>query len=90
VDASASKALWVDAGWADQELPAVRLHDLIFDPHELRNLADCPTTTSVRAELTQRLERWMTETDDPLLLGPVPPPAGFPPPKAPDAQPTNA
>ncbi len=74
VDASASKTLWVDAGWADQELPAVRLHDLMFDPHELRNLADCPTATSVRAELTQRLDRWMTETEDPLLLGPVPPP----------------
>ncbi|MEQ4209460.1 sulfatase [Actinopolymorpha sp. B9G3] len=89
VDASGSKSLWVDAGWLDQELPTVRLHDLMFDPHEVRNLADCPTAASVRADLAERLERWMLETDDPLLLGPVPPPEGFPPPMAPDAPPTG-
>lgn len=90
VDASGSKSLWVDAGWPEQELPTVRLHDLIFDPHELRNLADCPTAATVRADLAQRLDRWMIETDDPLLLGAVPPPAGFPPPMAPDAHPVGA
>jgi N-sulfoglucosamine sulfohydrolase len=30
----------------------------------------------VRLELAERLERWMRETDDPLLRGPVVPPAG--------------
>ncbi len=85
VDHSASKALWVAAGWADQPTPTVRLHDVIFDPHELRNLADCPTAATIRADLAQRLDRWMIETDDPLLLGPVPPPAGFPPPQSPAA-----
>ncbi|MGW7683980.1 sulfatase family protein [Kribbella sp. NPDC054772] len=74
VDASASKSLWVDAGYADQPVPTVRLHDLMFDPHEIRNLADCPTSAETRADLAERLERWMIETDDPLLLGPVPPP----------------
>jgi arylsulfatase A-like enzyme len=84
VDDSASKALWVDAGWAEQSTPTVRLHDLMFDPHERRNLADHPTAATIRADLAQRLDRWMVETDDPLLLGPVPPPAGFPHPKSPD------
>ncbi|WP_217428168.1 sulfatase family protein [Microlunatus speluncae] len=79
VDASPSKKLWIDAGWAEQQTPTVRLHDLTLDPHELRNLADCPTAAATRADLDRRLESWMTETDDPLLRGPVPPPAGFPP-----------
>ncbi len=85
VDASASKALWIEAGWAEQPTPTVRLHDVILDPHELRNLADCPTAAATRADLARRLDHWMIETDDPLLLGPVPPPAGFPPPQSPDA-----
>ena len=85
VDGSPSKTLWIEAGWADHRTPNVRLHDLMFDPHEMRNLAECPTTAEVRADLAQRLERWMIETDDPLLLGPVPPPDGFPPPMPPQA-----
>lgn len=74
VDASASKAMWVDAGWAKQHTPSTRLHDLMFDPHEQRNLAGCPTTATIEADLAQRLDRWMTLTNDPLLKGPVPPP----------------
>lgn len=90
VDASGSKTFWIDAGWPDQDVPTVRLHDLIFDPHERRNLADCPSTAEVRADLARRLDHWMIMTDDPLLRGPIPPPEGFPPPLAPDAQPTRA
>lgn len=85
VDASGSKRLWVDAGWPEHEVPKVRLHDLVFDPHEMRNLADSPAVATVRADLARRLDRWMVETDDPLLRGPVPPPDGYPPPIAPDA-----
>lgn len=84
VDDSASKALWVDAGWADQPAPTVRLHDLMFDPHERHNLAESSIAAETRADLAQRLNRWMVATDDPLLLGPVPPPAGFPPPASPN------
>ena len=75
VDTSGSKTLWVDAGWADQPVPGVRLHDLMFDPHELRNLAGDPAAATIQAGLARRLERWMIDTDDPLLHGPVPPPA---------------
>lgn len=90
VDDSASKALWVDAGWSDHPTPAVRLHDLVFDPHEQHNLAARQTLAITRAELAGRLESWMSDTDDPLLLGPVPAPAGFPPPRSPDALPSKA
>lgn len=90
VDASASKTLWMDAGWGEEHRPTVRLHDLMFDPHEARNLADDPSKATIRADLAKRLERWMIETDDPLLLGPVPPPEGYPPPMPPQTVSTTA
>ena len=74
VDDSASKALWVDAGWAEQPTPPVRLHDLMFDPHELRNLAGSAATATIQQDLDRRLDRWMHDTGDPLVHGPVPPP----------------
>jgi len=89
VDASASKSLWIDAGWADRRVPTVRLHDLMFDPHEMHNLVDCPEMADVRTELAGRLDRWMVETDDPLLKGKVEPPVGFPPPMPPNARPSS-
>jgi L-aspartate oxidase len=38
-------------------------------------LAD-PAAVEVLADLRERVERWMVETDDPLLDGPVQPPPG--------------
>lgn len=76
VDDSPSKDLLVEAGWGDQKRPAVELFDLIFDPGELRNLAEDPAYADVREELERRLQAWMEDTDDPLLDGPVVPPPG--------------
>jgi arylsulfatase A-like enzyme len=42
------------------------LYDLRRDPHELRNLIDHPEYRTVRADLQERLARWMRETDDGL------------------------
>jgi hypothetical protein len=42
----------------------------------LHNLVDEQSCSTVVADLRERLERWMEETDDPLLDGPVPPPPG--------------
>ena len=49
----------------------VELYDLESDPLEQRNLAGAPNLRDVERELSARLWRWMRETDDPLLQGPV-------------------
>ena len=75
-DDSAAKDLLVANGWADTVVPRERLHDLVLDPEEGQNLAGDPAYLDVLDDLRQRLEAWMRATDDPLLDGPVPPPAG--------------
>jgi N-sulfoglucosamine sulfohydrolase len=75
-DDGPSKDVWMKHGW-QQEAPAMeQLYDLVFDPNEAYNLADHPSLTKVLAEMRSRLDRWMRETDDPLLQGPVAAPPG--------------
>ena len=69
VDDGPTKELLIASGWADRPLPREELHDLLFDPAEAANVADDPAYSEVRAELAERLEAWMRETDDPLLDG---------------------
>ena len=40
--------------------------NLVFDPHETHNLAADPNCQDHLAELRQRLNQWMLNTDDPL------------------------
>jgi hypothetical protein len=76
IDDSPSKDVWLRYGYADRELPPLALHDLVFDPNEAENLAARPDLAGVVVDLSGRLERWMRETGDPLLDGPVAPPPG--------------
>ena len=48
----------------------------MFDPNEACNVAGLSEHAAVVEHLRARLERWMRDTGDPLLDGPVPPPAG--------------
>jgi arylsulfatase A-like enzyme len=75
-DDSGTKQLLVEAGWGEQEVPEEQLYDLVLDPQEGRNVATDPARAEVLAELRDRLEAWMRETDDPLLDGPIAPPEG--------------
>ncbi len=75
-DDGPSKDLLLRHGWAERPVPFEQLYDLIFDPGEASNLASDPGHADIRRELSDRLEEWMRNTDDPLLYGPVHPPAG--------------
>ncbi|SEQ70046.1 sulfatase family protein [Piscibacillus halophilus] len=58
----------------DYYVPNVKeeLYDLREDPHELHNVAGDGAYAEVLVDLRERVERWMKETDDPILEGPVP------------------
>jgi arylsulfatase A-like enzyme len=75
-DDSPSKDAYLARGWAERPVSRERLHDLFFNPGEGRNSIDDPAYAPVLADLRGRLERWMEQTGDPLLRGPVPAPPG--------------
>ncbi len=52
----------------------VELYDLEADPLEQRNLAGSKAVADIQEQLSAELWRWMRETNDPLLNGPVPSP----------------
>ena len=87
-DASPTKDVWMRHSWPDRNVAPEQLYDLIFDPNETHNLINDSVTTPVLEDMRHRLDRWMLETDDPLLHGPIPPdpgtqlndPAGISPP----------
>ncbi len=75
-DDSPSKDLFVQYGWQNHVLASEQLYDLILDPNEAANMASDPAAATVLQEMRTRLHQWMISTDDPLLHGPVPAPAG--------------
>ena len=75
-DDGPSKDLLLSLGWAERRIPAEQLYDLAFDPGEAANVAGDAEYAQVRHDLAGRLDRWMRETADPLLDGPVAPPPG--------------
>jgi len=76
VDDTPSKDFMLAAGWAERPREQEMLYDLSFDPDEINNLIDNENYRSIREELSMRLDRWMEETGDPLLDGPVSAPVG--------------
>ncbi len=76
IDDGLTKDFLLEQGYLNQEIPARMLFDLDLDPTERINLATSPAHKGIRDDLNARLDRWMRETDDPLLHGHVPAPAG--------------
>jgi arylsulfatase A-like enzyme len=75
-DDSLSKEVWLRAGWRTRARQQELLFDLTLDPNEAHNLAQDPDYQDVLQEMRARLIRWMEQTGDPLLAGPVPAPEG--------------
>jgi N-sulfoglucosamine sulfohydrolase len=75
-DDGPSKDLLLAGGWAEREIAKEQLYDLLFDPNEANNLLADARYGDVLADLRMRLQLWMEETHDPLLVGHVDPPAG--------------
>jgi len=75
-DDSLSKDVLLRYGWGEWRVDEEQLFDLVFDPNEAANLAYDPDRAAVLEEMRDRLQRWMEETEDPLLDGPVVPPEG--------------
>jgi N-sulfoglucosamine sulfohydrolase len=75
-DDSASKDLLVEYGWANLAPDVEQLYDLVFDPAECNNLSRDPSAKETLQDMRGRLDRWMRDTYDPLMLGPVPAPSG--------------
>ncbi|MCE2395222.1 sulfatase [Candidatus Poribacteria bacterium] len=71
-DGGPTKDVWLQHGWQDQYVAPEQLYDLIFDPNETHNLVHDSVVAAVLDDMRHRLDRWMLETDDPLLHGPVP------------------
>lgn len=72
-------AMWYNELWPPLARPRPReeLYDVTADPCETRNLlADAPAIDHpfavVHRELAAALDRWMVDSDDPLLRGPIP------------------
>ena len=54
--------------------PPVEFYDLEKDPLEMDNLAGRPGTREIENDLASRLDRFLVETNDPVLHGPIPRP----------------
>ena len=63
-------------GWGESEVDREQLFDLYLDPLEERNLAGDAGSADVLVDMRFRLDQWMEETNDPVRLGPIPPPPG--------------
>ena len=58
------------------ERAPVELYHLEADPNEMNNLAGNPEYAEIEKELSARLTKWLEDTNDPILKGPVPAPPG--------------
>lgn len=76
IDDGLTKDDYLDEGFAGRAPAAEQLYDTYYDPTERHNLVSDPDYADVLGDMRARLDRWMRDTDDPLLRGPVPAPPG--------------
>ncbi|XOV94263.1 MAG: sulfatase [Bacteroidota bacterium] len=49
--------------------PPEELYEIISDPGQVKNLADNPKFSEIRAQLSKRLEDYLVKTEDPRIVG---------------------
>ena len=76
IDDGFAKSELMDAGYADHAVAPEQLYDTVFDPGETNNLTHELEYAEVLEDMRARLDRWMRDTDDPLLQGHIPVPPG--------------
>lgn len=66
--------LWYNGLWPPLTEPVneEELYDMVADPWQRLNLADNPAYQETKEEMAAKLHKWMVETADPLLDGPIP------------------
>ena len=69
-DDSASKEIWVEAGWGERRVAREQLYDLVLDPAEMDNLAADPACAEALAEMRGRLDDWMRRDRRPAARRP--------------------
>ncbi len=72
-DRGPSHVYLLEHGYNERPCDPWALYDLLFDPMERCNQAANPAYADVLADLKQRLDRFMRETNDPLVTGVLPP-----------------
>jgi arylsulfatase A-like enzyme len=75
-DPEALTSLVSDSEWLENFAPTPleepeALYDLEQDPNEKKNLIDLPNWQETANELRETLEKWLKETNDPILSGPI-------------------
>jgi len=76
VDGSTAKDFMADSGFFRKKHPKLMLFDLYLDPVERVNLVHDESYADVLEGLSEKLEKWMTETKDPLAKGKIEKPLG--------------
>jgi N-sulfoglucosamine sulfohydrolase len=76
VDDGPTKDELIKLGWDLWAPEREQLFHLALDPNEMRNLIGDPRWADTAGDLRARLDRWMRDSEDPLLEGPVPLPSG--------------
>lgn len=71
-DAGLSKTTWLNHAWQNIAPVDEALYNLVFDPNEKNNLANDPVYQMVLEDMKTRMQKWMEETNDPLLEGDIP------------------
>ena len=54
--------------WFRDSKPEIELFDTEADPHEINDLADNPNFESVKTELLEELDRWLTSINDQCMI----------------------